>query len=105
MVPQTPVCTYAHVREDGHAFAERVKKRTGTNWDRDQLGGANSAGLKFVEGSTKPPQEKRTVGLLLPFVPYLKQDLPYDPTVNLCRTKSAVASLALAVLNRHQEAA
>ena len=38
MVRQAPVCTYAHVREGGHAFAERVKKKNGTKWDRDQRG-------------------------------------------------------------------
>jgi hypothetical protein len=38
VVPHVPVCTYAHVREGNMQFAERVKKKTGTKWDRDQLG-------------------------------------------------------------------
>jgi hypothetical protein len=38
VVPVVPVCTYAHVSEGRHVFAERVKKKTGTNWDRDQPG-------------------------------------------------------------------
>jgi hypothetical protein len=36
VVPQVPVCTYTHAREGEHVFAERVKKKTGTKWDRDQ---------------------------------------------------------------------
>ena len=38
VVPQVPVCTYARAREGGHVFAERVKKKTRTKWDRDQRG-------------------------------------------------------------------
>jgi hypothetical protein len=38
VVPHVPVCTYAHVREGDMHLAERVKKKTGTNWDRDQPG-------------------------------------------------------------------
>jgi hypothetical protein len=43
VVPQVPVCTYAHVREGDMHIAERVKKKTGTKWDRDQAGCANEA--------------------------------------------------------------
>jgi uncharacterized protein YjbI with pentapeptide repeats len=74
VVPVVPVCTYAHAREGGHVFAERVKKKTGTKWDRDQLSDANAAGVKLIEG-------------------------------NLSRAKDAAASLALANLNQHWEAA
>ena len=38
VVPHVPVCMYAHVREGDMHIAERVKKKTGTKWDRDQLG-------------------------------------------------------------------
>ena len=31
MVPQVPICTYAHVREGNMQFAERVDKK---NWDQ-----------------------------------------------------------------------
>ena len=43
MVPHVPVCMYAHVREGDMHIAERVKKKTGTKWDRDQLGCARVA--------------------------------------------------------------
>ena len=43
MVPHVPVCMYAHVREGDMCFAERVKKKTGTKWDRDQAGCARVA--------------------------------------------------------------
>ena len=38
MVPHVPVCMYAHAREGDMHLAERVKKKTRTKWDRDQLG-------------------------------------------------------------------
>jgi hypothetical protein len=38
VVPHVPVCTYAHVREGDMLLAERVKKKTGTKWDRDLPG-------------------------------------------------------------------
>jgi hypothetical protein len=40
VVPHVPVCMYAHVREGDMHIAERVKKKTGTKWDRDQTGRA-----------------------------------------------------------------
>ena len=42
MVPHVPVCTYTCAR-GRYAFAERVEKKTGTKWDRDQLGRATVA--------------------------------------------------------------
>ena len=53
MVPHVPVCMYAHAREGRYAFAERVEKKTGTNWDRDQAGYTNATG----EG--QPPPRNR----------------------------------------------
>jgi hypothetical protein len=40
VVPHVPVCKYAHVREGDMHIADRVKKKTGTKWDRDQTGRA-----------------------------------------------------------------
>ena len=49
MVPHVPVCMYAHAREGDMHIAERVKKKTGTKWDRDQLGCARVAEGQRVE--------------------------------------------------------
>jgi hypothetical protein len=147
VVPVVPVCTYAHAREGRYAFAERVKKNTGTKWDRDQTGCASEALANF------PTQQanERTSGFLSPFLGPLKitlmhvcsrRNLVWDDKqvrlysirgrvlaaiepdrewpgmwrvrmpdgrltdmLNLSRAKDAAASLALAVPNRHQEAA
>ena len=48
MVPHVPVCMYAHVREGDMHIAERVKKKTGTKWDRDQPGRA-TGGVRAEE--------------------------------------------------------
>lgn len=48
MVPHVPVCMYAHVREGDMHIAERVKKKTGTKWDRDQTGRA-TGGVRAEE--------------------------------------------------------
>jgi hypothetical protein len=57
VVLHVPVCTYAHAREGRYAFAERVKKKTGANWDRDQAGCANEAvgTLQISAGYTAHP--------------------------------------------------
>jgi hypothetical protein len=47
VVPHVPVCTYAHVREGDMHLAERVDKKTGTKWDRDQAGYATEAVASF----------------------------------------------------------
>ena len=54
MVPHVPVCMYAHVREGDMHIAERVKKKTGTKWDRDQLGCA-----RVAEGQRRSCARKR----------------------------------------------
>ena len=64
---------YAHVREGNMHIAERVKKKTGTKWDRDQAGCANEAigTLKHSVGYTIPTctcENKRISGLLWPFL-------------------------------------
>jgi hypothetical protein len=51
VVPHVPVCMYAHAREGDMHIAERVKKKTGTKWDRDQLGCARVAEGQRVEES------------------------------------------------------
>jgi hypothetical protein len=43
VVPHVPVCTYAHVREGDTHVAERVEKKTGSKWDRDQAGCVDEA--------------------------------------------------------------
>ena len=83
MVPHVPVCMYAHVREGDMHIAERVKKKTGTKWDRDQPGRATGSRLGRVEGSTngnafaveqRTREEKRISGLLWPFLGNPKKD-------------------------------
>ena len=72
MVPHVPVCMYAHVREGDMHLAERVKKKTGTKWDRDQLGCARVGETcrrergKRVHNFTR--EKKRISGLLWPFL-------------------------------------
>ena len=72
MVPQVPVCTYAHAREGEHVFAERVKKKTGTNWDRDQYAARPTA--LYADGLERSGT-KRTEGLLRPFLGHPKRGL------------------------------
>ena len=76
MVPHVPVCMYAHVREGDMHIAERVKKKTGTKWDRDQTGRATgrrtSRGKTMRERRTR--KEKRISGLLWPFLGNSKKD-------------------------------
>ena len=75
MVPHVPVCTYAHVREGNMQIAERVKKKTGTKWDRDQTGRATGRRTRrgkttetHLQSSAGSPAKKRTSGLLWPFL-------------------------------------
>ena len=82
MVPPVPVCMYAHVREGDMHIAERVKKKTGTKWDRDQLGCARVAGWGVSkEVPTAKPfssiahaKNQRISGLLWPFLGNPKKD-------------------------------
>ena len=72
MVPHVPVCMYAHVREGDMHIAERVKKKTGTKWDRDQTGRAR-VGVRAEERGNGQQRrltrkEKRISGLLWPFL-------------------------------------
>ena len=78
MVPHVPVCMYAHVREGDMHLTERVKKKTGTKWDRDQTGRVTRAvraeetllaetlaagpcgDLAFIAGSRGQPMAKKT---------------------------------------------
>ena len=73
MVPHVPVCMYAHVREGDMHIAERVKKKTGTKWDRDQTrlrqGRRNvprNEGNVMQQRRTR--KKKRISGLLWPFL-------------------------------------
>jgi hypothetical protein len=49
VVPHVPVCMYAHVREGDMHIAERVRKKTGTKWDRDQTSCITVAGQRRAE--------------------------------------------------------
>jgi hypothetical protein len=55
MVPHVPVCMYAHMREGDMHIAERVKKRNGTKWDRDQASCANEAPSNTASATRPPP--------------------------------------------------
>jgi hypothetical protein len=89
VVPHVPVCTYTCAR-GRYVFAERVEKKTGTKWDRDQLGRARVAeGQRAKENERNASrscgvqvltcEKKRISGLLWPFLAYPKKDrLMYD---------------------------
>ena len=67
MVPHVPVCMYAHVREGDMHIAERVKKKAGTKWDRDQLGCARVAEGQRAEeneGNQQAASSGRFLGLV-----------------------------------------
>ena len=49
---------YAHVREGDMHIAERVKKKTGTKWDRDQFGCARVAEGQRAEDHTTSPAKR-----------------------------------------------
>jgi hypothetical protein len=77
---------YAHAREGEMHIAERVKKKTGTKWDRDQLGCARVAEGQRVEeneGNASRScgvhnftrEKKRTGGLLWPFLGLVKDNV------------------------------
>ena len=55
MVPHVPVCTYAHVREGDMHLAERVEKKTGTKWDRDQPGARRQPTSLSAKGRVQAP--------------------------------------------------
>jgi hypothetical protein len=82
VVPHVPVCTYTHAREGGHVFAERVKKKTGAKWDRDQAGCASEALASFRTQqwlqsalSTAPPKINARVASLGRFLGLVKDDV------------------------------
>jgi hypothetical protein len=54
VVPQVPVCTYAHARRGSVQFAERAEKKTGTNWDRDQQRCSKLVELKRTMWTRRP---------------------------------------------------
>jgi hypothetical protein len=74
---------YAHAREGDMHIAERVKKKTGTKWDRDQLGCARVAeGQRAEENEGNASrscdftrEKKRTGGLLWPFLGLVKDNV------------------------------
>jgi hypothetical protein len=80
VVPHVPVCMYAHVREGSMHIAERVKKKTGTNWDRDQAGCANEAvgslqiRVRATRRTRSTHENKRISGFLWPFLGNSKKE-------------------------------
>lgn len=130
MVPVVPVCTYAHARGGWHVFAERVKKKTGTNWDRDQgritLAGKSPAALRRSPAQTTPADScgRFSPLLLESFHVRERPGLTWQGSetspavwrvrlpgghltdfVNPSWAKDAITSRALALLDLHQEAA
>jgi hypothetical protein len=153
VVPLVLACTYARVREGRHVFAERVKKKSGTKWDRDQRcitpAGQCRAAENDADALRRPQTQNAPAASCGRSWPILKQSFHVrerrgltwqgwrlmlcwsdgllvsskkpDPTwpamrrvrvpdhltdlVSPSRAKDAIASLALAVPNPHQEGA
>ena len=81
MVPHVPVCMYAHVREGDMHIAERVKKKTGTKWDRDQTGRATGgvrAEEKRWERSGAPAKKNASAAFSGRFSAILKRMRMYE---------------------------
>jgi len=76
MVPHVPVCMYAHVREGDMHIAERVKKKTGTKWDRDQAGCAKTKrwGAFNMARPYSTHENKRISGLPWPSLGNFKKE-------------------------------
>jgi hypothetical protein len=67
---------YAHVREGNMHIAERVKKKTGTKWDRDQAGCAKNEAMGAFKYSAlySTHENKRISGLLWPSLGNFKKE-------------------------------
>ena len=82
MVPHVPECTHAHVREGDVHIAERVEKKTGTNWDRDQTGRVAVGERADEDGGDAvaamrdgaPAKKKRISGHLQPLLAHHEKD-------------------------------
>jgi hypothetical protein len=80
-------------------FAERVKEKIGTNWDRDQTA-LSSTEISLM---SRPPTMTQSSW---PAEMCAEAATGYvTETVNMSPAKNAAALLRLAILNRHQEGA